>query len=91
MMPGTLVRSTIQRPRGPFTFIGLSSFFLEREEGEQTPKTKHQRRRARVHRCVAVQADGSACGLTARCVSMKLGGFVCDEHRTDLKQEVLAV
>ena len=80
MIPSTLVR----RPRGPFTFVGLTSFFLDRLERERDTKAAEgcrTPRRSRVHQCVATLDDGRICGLPAHCVDMQRGGFVCDEHR----------
>lgn len=84
MTPSTLVR----RPRGPFTFVGLSSFFLERER-EPLPLPPVTRRTRR-HVCVAKIDDGRSCGLPAHYVDMLRGGFVCDDHRP-VKRELVQV
>ena len=82
MTPSTLVRAIRPADRGPFTFIGLSSLFVERGEHQAKPKAK-------VQRCVAREDDGTPCGLPARYIDMKRGGHVCYEHRPDRKQEAL--
>ena len=85
MTPSTLVRA-IQRPRPPFTFIGLSAFHLEREEKCLKPEVSSLKPKPL---CVARQDDGSPCGLPARYVDFKRGGHVCFDHRPDRKQEAL--
>ncbi|MGC3958135.1 MAG: hypothetical protein QM813_09415 [Verrucomicrobiota bacterium] len=78
MTPSTIVR----RPRGPFTFAGITALLLEREPAKPAP-------RANYHKCVACQDDGSPCGLPARYLDFKRGGHVCLEHKPDRKKEVL--
>ncbi len=82
MTPSTLVRAN--RPRGPFTFIGLTAFHLDKDEDRPQPKPK-----AKGQRCVALQDDGSPCNLPARYIDFKRGGHVCFEHRPDRRKEVL--
>lgn len=77
-IPATIVR----RPRGPFTFIGMTGLMLE--------KTSAAKAKAKpMPKCVAFQDDGSPCGLPARYLDFKRGGHVCLEHRPDRKQEAL--
>lgn len=85
-MPSTLVRSNPRR--GPFTFIGLSSFHLEREDERPEPKPK---RKTKAHRCVAHEDDGRPCGLPAQFVDFKRGGHVCEAHKPHRKQEALTL
>ncbi len=86
MTPSTVVRALRPASRGPFTFIGLSSFFLEKENPPLAPP---RRGSGITHRCVAHEDDGTPCGLAARYVDMKLGGHVCYNHRLERKQEAL--
>jgi hypothetical protein len=59
--PSTIVRN---RPRLPFTFAGIVGAILD------DPRPKH---RATFNKCVALQDDGSACGLPARYVCFEAG------------------
>ncbi len=77
MIPSTIVR----RPRGPLTFAGITALLLEREPAKPA--------RSNYQKCVALQDDGSPCGLPARYLDFKRGGHVCLEHRPDRKKEVL--
>lgn len=79
MTPATIVR----RPRGPFTFIGMTGLCLERP-AKPAP-------RANYHKCVALQDDGSPCGLPARYLDFKRGGHVCLDHRPNRKKEALCL
>ena len=79
MTPSTIVR----RPRGPFTFAGMTALFLDRERGEP------QRRRSQHQTCVVTLDDGRACGLPAPYINFQRGGFVCCEHRV-MKPEAVA-
>ena len=83
MTPSTLVRALRPSSRGPFTFIGFAAQALEHEE------TKAAKPKPAVQRCVALQDDGSPCGLPAKYLDFKRGGHVCLEHRPDRRKEVL--
>lgn len=83
MTPATLVRALRPINRGPFTFIGMTALHLDREERPE-PKP-----RAQTAKCVALQDDGSPCGLPARYLDFKRGGHVCLEHKPDRRKEVL--
>ncbi len=87
MTPSTIVRAIKPATRGPFTFVGLSALFLEKEK--EPVKSAAVSRRQPLPRCVAREDDGSPCGLVARYVDFKRGGHVCYEHRPDRKQEAL--
>lgn len=77
-MPSTTVRN---RPRLPINFAGIVSAILD---GERKPKA-----RAQYNRCVALQDDGSKCGLPARYLDFKRGGHVCFEHKPEQRKEAL--
>jgi hypothetical protein len=87
--PSTIVR----RPRGPFTFIGLSSFFQEAKEerSEKAIEHFHNARRAVEHKCIVYLDDGRLCNLPAHCIDLQRGGFVCDEHRPVYRQKICGV
>jgi hypothetical protein len=79
MMPATLMRS---RPRGPISFVGFIAAALEKaEQGPLRGRT--------MPTCVACEDDGRRCGLPARYVDMKRGGFVCHTHHKS--KEVLCL
>lgn len=83
MIPSTLVRALRPISRGPFTFIGMTALHLDKDEAPAPlPKTSP-------HKCVALQDDGSPCGLPARYLDFKRGGHVCHDHKPDRKKEVL--
>ncbi len=83
MTPSTLVRALRPISRGPFSFVGMTAFHLERDN-QPEPKP-----RPRLAKCVATQDDGSPCGLPARYLDFKRGGHVCLEHKPDRRKEVL--
>ena len=85
MMPSTLVRALRPISRGPFTFVGLSSFHLEKDE---RPVVTGERVKPS---CVAREDDGRVCGLPGRYIDFNLGGHVCMLHRPDRKKDVLCL
>ena len=84
MTPATLVRALRPIPRGPFTFIGMTALHLDKDERPEPPRPRKP-----AARCVALQDDGSPCGLPAKYLDFKRGGHVCLEHKPDRRKEVL--